>query len=284
MSAPIKDPVIESKEIPFSQYLGNIAQALDVTTDLESKKLAGALNSVIESYKNLDAKLKAKSAGGVRSEDLSAEEAKFLGSLDQLKSDGIQRAIQKYWQANGKGDNLSKLQSYERLGSDLETGNRISLELAKAINNIIANANAQRKVDVAHSAFVNSFQKKNTERIKKLNLVWNKNRNYQDTEDAIKDMIPVLQLCLLNAGLSFFGTSDFEIKSRNLVAQETPKEYRDACDQFKCKLPLFDSKKYEDGGVRAREFKKYQCSMYVRYPDIINNITENMKKTGNPCP
>ena len=282
MNLLINDPVTNSKDIPFNQYLKNIAQDLEGTTDFESKKLAGSLNSFLENYSKLETKLKAKGDEAAKSKDLSSEELRLMESLDQLKSDGIERAIQKYWEAKGKGDTLSKLQGYERLVTDVEAGNRVSLELANSINNVIANANSQRKIDVAHSAFVNSFQKKNEERLKKLNTVWNKNRGLQDTDDSTKDMIPLLQLCTLNAGLAFFGISDFETKGRNLVSKEIPAEYRAACEQFNCELPLFDPKKH-DSTNRAREFKKYQCSMYIRYPNIMSNLADNMKKTGKPC-
>lgn len=280
------DPLNENKKIKFSEYLSNVATVLSKKGGVEAKINGKALKEFMKAYSDLET--------GLTAEGLPEEGAKSLvGLIDAFKTKTktlangangslFENAIENYWELNDQGSVLAQIKNYGRLKSDLKVGYDTSLELYKGLQDLEASSGAKRKLDVAHTSFVTSFKEQFQDRLSKLDSTFTRNKTYQEKADSAMDLVPLVQMCSLNAGIFYFGESDGDLKSRNNIVSSMPNNFKKACERFKCYMPLFDPKTIAED-KRAVAFRKYQCEQFIRYPKILENVQKDYNDKGALC-
>lgn len=285
MNKEIFDP-FENKKIRFSSYLDKVVQNLLQSESLEARSSAQTLNDYLQSYKNLEKAMQDKSENADPkkvTESLELFKLKAKALANHSNGNLFENAIESFWENQGQASTLAKIKNVGRLRSDLQTGFESTLELYKGIQDLEASGGSQRKLDVAHTAFVNAFKERFNDRVSTLDKTLTANMSKQTRLDSMLDLVPLIQMCSLNAGIFYFNESNSELKSRNNIVSSIPSDYQKACGRFSCYMKVFDPKAIEKEDKRAEAFRAHQCILTVKYPQILNDVTKEFKEKGTIC-
>lgn len=276
-SKKIQDPLDNGNSITVLDYLTKIQKQISADKSKPSSiNISNSLNNFLTAYNQLK-----------NSQDSNAIE-QFQKTAMKLANDSnsgslFDQAITRYWDLNGASSTLAKIKNLGQLQSDLRTGYNGSVELFKALKDYEFNANSQRKVDIAHTAFVTSFKDRLQNRITDLNKRFEVNKSLQSNKDSANDLVPLIQMCTLNAGIFYFQEGNNDVKSRNNISDNIPNKYRDACLRFSCEFKIFDPDSIKDPKERPNAFRIHQCGLILKYPQILQNTIKKFEATGKTC-
>jgi hypothetical protein len=198
-------------------------------------------------------------------------------------SETLKRKGRDYWIAADKGTEYEKninAMFAQKFDWDVPAFSPIN---EKTVRELVDASGAQNKLDIAHSAFLAGYQKKFERRLEEIAERFEQNRKFQSDEDSALDLIPLVQMCSLNASMFYFESTDMTKKVRNNLSSRPSSAYRSACSLISCQIPPFDLNRFPEER-RPREFRNYQCSMPFKYPEALDKILKNMKKLHRPCP
>ncbi len=287
MTMPIHDPVNGKKAIPMSEYLTDISEALAKDPSIESQTRSKELKYLLDSYQkvtdSLNPEIKQSNRPSLSEAVGQFQQAAMMMAQKSDTGSVFEDSIEQYWNIKGKSAEFAAIKGYGRLQSDLQQGYQSSLELFKALQDYEASGSAQRKLDVAHSGFMDVFKPRFDKRLLELNENFEGNRNRQTKKDSVKDLVPIIQLCVLNAGAFYFGESKSNLKSRNNISSSIPETYRKVCGKLDCHMKIFDPSGTAAPGERSMNFRVHQCGLLVKYPEILTNAVKDFESKGTVC-
>lgn len=286
MNKVIVDPLDEGKKVKFSDYLTKVSANLNSSVSLESRANGKVLGDFLTSFKTLE--------NSIYNSGSSVDPATIKQQMDSFKlqakslADGaegnlFENAIANYWENKDQADNFQQIRNFGRLRSDLRIGYESTVDLYRGIQDLEAYGGSQRKLDVAHTAFVNGFKDKFSERLNVLDKTYTSNQSRQSRSDTLLDIVPLVQNCALNAGIYYFEESSNELKSRNYITSSVPSDYQKACGRFSCYLNVFNPESFKTAENRAIAFRSHQCGLIVKYPKILEDVSKEFREKGTIC-
>jgi hypothetical protein len=286
IKSKIQDPENQSIEIKFGDFLGRVAFLLQNEEAGTLKKKGAMIDKFLSVASYLDSHINSQPV--INLENFLKQNKHFNDvSIDLLSADmngfvlydGIVFYAQKT-ESKSAQDFFNKIKNVETASKRKIFEREVALEISQSYPR---DPGSEFRINrIAYRNFVFLFKSFYEDKMKALNDSLLSDFGSVDDEIHFGRIADLARMCSLGSFPILTESPSFSKLNRD-VLKKTPSFYKEACERFKCFIPVYNSDETASESESYSSFSYNQCNNYYTFPIAMKQMEKEFFAKGTIC-